>query len=252
MAAADHRSPPRALVPLVGVGVLLVLALVAAAVRPPWQFDPIIIDLPHRTLPPPQVPPQRTLTPTASVRPTAPPAAPINLSWVPWVVVGLLAAAAAFALFLLAARLLAVRRMYAEQPDEEVEVVDVQPDLPTLQQGAARAEERLLAIGDPTDAIIAAWLALEEAAHASGVDRRAAQTPSEFTADVLGRTGVPPEPVQTLLHLYLRARFAASPSTAEDLDQARRCVRDLATSWSDFAARPTDTEAADGSGGDRR
>jgi hypothetical protein len=164
----------------------------------------------------------------------------------------LLAAAVAAALVLLALRLLAVRRMYAEQPDEEVEILDIQPDLPTLQQGAARAEEQLLAIGNPTDAIIAAWLALEEAAHASGVDRRAAQTPSEFTADVLGRTGVPAEPVQTLLQLYLRARFSTSPSTAEDLDQARRCVRDLATSWSDFAGgRPgAGVEPADDSGGE--
>lgn len=254
MAAADHRSPFRAVIPVAALGVLLVLGLVAAAIRPPWQLDPIIFDLPHRTLPPLKPPAEPTTIRTASARPTAPPAAGIDLSWVPWVLAGLLITAAAVALVLLAIRLLAVRRMYAEQPDEEVEILDVQPDLPTLQQGAARAEERLLAIDDPTDAIIAAWLALEEAAHASGVDHGAAQTPSEFTADILGRTGVPADPVQTLLRLYLRARFSSTASTPDDLAQARRCVRELATSWSDFAgARPTaGTGPADGPDGDHR
>jgi hypothetical protein len=147
----------------------------------------------------------------------------------------------------IAMRLLAVRQMYASRPDDEIETTDdVAPDLPTLHQGAIRAEERLLAIGNPTDAIIAAWLALEEAAEASGVRRRASQTPTEFTADVLGRTGAPAEPVQTLLGLYLRARFAARPSSAADLDTARRCIRELAASWRDFAEAepPADTEGS--------
>src|SRR3954449_1566205 len=102
MAADDHRPPLRAVVWLAPVGVLLVLGLITAAIRPPWQFDPIVINLPHRTLPPPKPPVQQTAAPTASARPTAPPASPIDLSWLPWVLVGVLAAAAAFAIFLLA------------------------------------------------------------------------------------------------------------------------------------------------------
>lgn len=247
MAAADRRRRTRSPGPLLAVALLVVLGVIAAAVRPPWRFDPIILDLPHPTGRPRALPPPPSAQPSASARSHGLPGAGVDLSWLKWVLLGLLVAAALLALVLVMARLLAVRRMYAEQPEEDVEVLntDVQPDLPTLQQGAARAEERLLAIGRPTDAIIAAWLALEEAAHGSGVDRRPAQTPSEFTTDVLGRTGVPAEPVQTLLGLYLRARFSAAGSGPTDLDQARRCIRALADSWSDFAGEP----AAPGAGG---
>lgn len=245
MAAPAQRPPtvPRIGV-AIGLGVLLTLGLVVAAIRPPWQVHPIVINLPT---PKPQTPPalpHSVATGIASLPPSHIHGSPPNLSWVKWVLLGIVIAAALVALAIVVMRLLAVRRMYEARPDDEIDVADATlPDLPTLRQGAATAEERLLAIGNPTDAIIAAWLALEEAADSSGVHRRPAQTPTEFTADVLGRTGVPTEPVQTLLGLYLRARFAAHPSTDADLTTARRCIRDLATAWQDFADAelPTDT-----------
>jgi hypothetical protein len=244
MAARADRPPilPR-VGAMIGVGIVLVLGLIAAAIRPDWQVDPIVINLPSaKPGRPPQLP-QASGSATPSMRPLPPPGAPPDLSWIKWVLLALAIAALLVLLGVIAMRLLAVRQMYAARPDDEIEVTeDALPDLPTLQQGAATAEERLLAIGNPTDAIIAAWLALEEAADASGVHRRPAQTPTEFTADVLGRTGVPSEPVRTLLGLYLRARFAAAPSSADDLATARRCIRDLATSWQTFAQ----AEAAEG------
>ncbi|QGN31850.1 DUF4129 domain-containing protein [Microlunatus sp. Gsoil 973] len=237
MAAPADRPPTLARVGMaIGVGVVLVLGLVVAAIRPNWQVDPIVINLPSaRPRQPPQLP-HVSQSGTPSMRPLPPPGQPPDLSWIKWVLLALVIAALVVLLGVIAMRLLAVRQMYAARPDDEIEVTDdVLPDLPTLQQGAVTAEQRLLAIGNPTDAIIAAWLALEEAADASGVHRRPAQTPTEFTADVLGRTGVPTEPVRTLLGLYLRARFAATPSSADDLATARRCVRDLADSWQSFA-----------------
>ncbi|QDP96236.1 DUF4129 domain-containing protein [Microlunatus elymi] len=220
------------------VAILLAVALLIAAIRPPWHVDPIDFTLPTpkpRPMPTRAAPSQTAGAP--SHLPINPPLGPgPDLSWIKWVALGLLIAAVAVALALIVARLLAVRRMYETQPDEELEIAgEVTPDLPTLQQGAIRAEERLLAIGNPTDAIIAAWLALEEAADASGVHRQASETPTEFTADVLERTGVAAEPVRVLLGLYLRARFAATPSSATDLDRARQCIRDLADSWQSFA-----------------
>lgn len=241
MAEPSDRTPRRRgqrtyLAGVLMIGVVLVLGLVITAIRPAWQVDPIALDLPNRSKPSaPTMPvPQQSGVPTGGPA-TAPPGDAVDLSWMRWVGLGLLIAAAAVVITLIAARLLAVRRMQADRPDATIDVVEITPDLPTLQQGAARAEERLLAVGNPTDAIIAAWLALEEAAEASGVHRQPAQTPTEFTADVLGRTGVAAEPVQTLLGLYLRARFAAEPASPADLDRARDCIRALAASWQAFA-----------------
>jgi hypothetical protein len=239
MAAGDHRPPasPRGPV-LVLVAVLLTLGLLVAAIRPEWRVDPIVIDLPEASYRPPSIPPPPSEAGVASQQPqdNLPAGAGLNLSWVRWVFIGLGITAAAIVIGLLVMRWMAIRQLKDSQPDEALDVVgEITPDLPTLQQGAARAEERLLAIGNPTDAIIAAWLALEEAADASGVHHQPSQTPTEFTTEVLGQTGVDAEPVQTLLGLYLRARFGAGPSSAEDLETARRCVRQLAASWQDFA-----------------
>lgn len=228
---------PSPVVIIVLVGTLLTLGLAVAAVRPGWQVDPISLDFPERSAqfrPPPQM--TAGGNPSASIGTIPPQQSPPDLSWVRWVLVGIAVAVAAIVITVIVARLLAVRRLAAEQPDEEIEVLgELSPDLPTLQRGAAEAEDRLLAVGNPTDAIIAAWLALEEAADASGVHRQPAQTPTEFTADVLGSTGVAAEPVQTLLGLYLRARFAVRPATDADLATARRCVRELAEEWQSFA-----------------
>ena len=225
------------------IAVLLTLGIVVAAIRPAWQMDPIVIDLPEATpqMPsmPVQPPPKGQPSPSDTAQ-QQPVGSDLDLSWVRWVFVGLGITAVMIVIALLVARWLAVRKMRESQPDDDLEVVgEITPDLPTLQQGAARAEERLLAIGNPTDAIVAAWLALEEAADASGVHRQPSQTPTEFTADVLGRTGITADPVRRLLGLYLRARFGATPSTEADLDAARQCVRELADSWQAFAESET-------------
>ena len=224
------------------ISILLVLGLLVAAIRPPWQVDPIAIDMPEVTPEMPSMPVQPP--PQGQPSPTVPAQQPVgdglDLSWVRWVFVGLGVTAVMIVIALLVARWLAVRKMQESQPDEDLEVVgDIKPHLPTLQQGAAKAEERLLAIGNPTDAIVAAWLALEEAADTSGVHRQPSQTPTEFTSDVLASTGIDPDPVRRLLALYLRARFGATPSSAADLEAARQCVRELAENWQTFAESET-------------
>jgi hypothetical protein len=101
---------------------------------------------------------------------------------------------------------------------------DVLPDLPALREGVDDAGKRLRADVRPADAVIAAWVALEGAASASGVERRPAQTPTEFTVAVLDRTAADPGAVRTLLDLYLRARFGEDPLRPDDVLAARRAV----------------------------
>lgn len=105
----------------------------------------------------------------------------------------------------------------------------VEPDLPTLRDGvdAADLELRRPAVL-PADAVIAAWVALEEAAARSGVPRHPAATPTEFTVAVLDRTPADPAAVRDLLDLYLRARFGIEPVGPADVERATAAVAVLA------------------------
>jgi hypothetical protein len=95
--------------------------------------------------------------------------------------------------------------------------------------GAARASLREHVVAG--DAVIAAWMELEAAAHESGLDRHPAQTPTEFTATVLEATGADPDATGELLALYHRARFSNAPVAEVDVDRAGDCLARLAASW---------------------
>lgn len=105
---------------------------------------------------------------------------------------------------------------------------EVLPDLPALREGVEGAGAHLRARLKPADAVIAAWVALEDGAAGSGVVRDPASTPTEFTVEVLGRTPVDPGATRTLLRLYLRARFGDDPVTPDDVAAATAAVRTLA------------------------
>src|SRR5674476_1258962 len=61
------------------------------------------------------------------------------------------------------------------------------PNLPTLREGVVEADQQLRRFVRPADAVIAAWVCLEQAAARSGVLRDPAATPTEFTVKVLDR-----------------------------------------------------------------
>jgi hypothetical protein len=117
--------------------------------------------------------------------------------------------------------------------------VEQVPELPPLLRGVDSARSSLQRIAAPDDAIIAAWLAVEEAAEQSGVQRHPAQTPTEFTVAVLSRTSADPAAIHSLLSLYHLARFSARPASPTDVAAADECLRALRRSWSDepMAAR---------------
>lgn len=102
------------------------------------------------------------------------------------------------------------------------------PDVVELREGIAEAWARLAEHREPTDAIQAAWVAVEDAAGRSGVPREPAATPTEFTVAVLDRTAVDPAAIRTLLGLYHRARFSTHGATADDVELAGRCLTTLA------------------------
>ena len=118
------------------------------------------------------------------------------------------------------------------------------PDTPALQRGFDRALTTLDEDRTPRDAIERAWLGLQEAAEESGVQRRAAETPAEFTQRVLARVHADDDAARTLLSLYLRVRFGDTPVTDVDIAVARRSLERLAASWgaAPGAGRPLGAE----------
>jgi hypothetical protein len=84
---------------------------------------------------------------------------------------------------------------------------------------------------EPADAVVRAWLGLQETAEESGILRRAAETPTEFTSRILSGAFVDDQAVSTLLRLYLRTRFGDHPVTAQDVADVRDALQLLVSSW---------------------
>lgn len=250
---AAPRSPSRVSrrSPLAGTAVVaavLLLVVVAATMMGPWIWRPRIVGISGGagTAPATEETGTITLPPTQATSPPEPPLdLPLpDLRWLGYVAAGFVVAA----LVGLLLRYLAYRRRPFEpdpaEQDRLIAIGEVEqvPELPVLQRGVQAAQRHLAQIREPGDAIIAAWLALEDAAAGSGVRRRPAETPTEFTVDVLGRTTADPVATDRLLHLYHRARFSTSPVRPEDAAAASECLADLARSWSGVAPPAAEKE----------
>ncbi len=108
---------------------------------------------------------------------------------------------------------------------------DPEPDPPVLLSGVERALQTLDEQREPADAIVRAWLGLQETAEESGIMRRPSETPTEFTARILARTFVDDRAIKTLLRLYQRTRFGDHPVTDSDVVEVRRALEQLVSSW---------------------
>ncbi|GAA1698947.1 hypothetical protein GCM10009745_51800 [Kribbella yunnanensis] len=91
--------------------------------------------------------------------------------------------------------------------------------------------------GRATDAVIACWVALEQAAASAGVAREASETPAEFTVRVLGVGGISEPHLIRLGELYREARYSTHGSSEDSRAEARaallRLRDDLAAAQAD-------------------
>lgn len=105
----------------------------------------------------------------------------------------------------------------------------------TVLRSALAAAQRDLEVrrpGPPSDAVVAAWLRLEQAAADSGAPRAAHQTPTEFTSALLGEHVADDDAVGRLRGLYQRARFAPPRSITEaDAEHARVALGEILDGW---------------------
>jgi uncharacterized protein DUF4129 len=97
---------------------------------------------------------------------------------------------------------------------------------------AARRDLELRQSGPPSDAVVAAWLRLEQAAAESGAPRAPHQTPTEFTSALLAEHVADHAAVERLRGLYQRARFARDGAVTEaDADEARFALGAILDGW---------------------
>lgn len=217
-----------AAVPAALAGGLVVLAVLGAALAGPLDLrtvgrDGTGPDL-RATAPPVSQPP----LPTSSVQ--GPPPVPGATEIAPWilVVVGLVVVG-----LLVAALVAALRRLVESRgatPPEDDRVVAPGEDpggsvddeaLAVLREGVRAATRELDDDVPPGDAVVAAWVAVERAAAATGVERDRAQTATELALAVLGATRADPGSTRELLGLYLAARYGAEPVSGPDVARAR-------------------------------
>jgi hypothetical protein len=104
-------------------------------------------------------------------------------------------------------------------------------DAPAVRRGIRAAIAVLAEEREPGDAVVQAWLGVQQTAEESGLARSAAETPTEFAVRVLARSSADERAVRTLLALYLRARFDDAPVTPADAAAAREALTAIGDSW---------------------
>jgi hypothetical protein len=263
-AATRRRTVARGAVAPVAAALLAALVVLGAATATPWRLR-----LPDTVLPAPLASDPVQPRPPSQIVPGDRPEPSDDV--ITWIVVALSVAGAVLVVFLLVLLARRVLRSLAGPEDDDGD--DLAPGAPTtgtatglalpeLQDAVSLALARVDDAATPHDAVVAAWVALEDAAARHGTVRDPAQTPTEFTAHLLtaplpgtqdgDRRAVPARDVDTLRRLYQRARFTDRPVGPDAVHQARVALTRIARSLEPGPsgrrdpARPTEHDDAGG------
>ena len=114
-------------------------------------------------------------------------------------------------------------------------VADTAVAAPAVRRGIARALEILDEDRPPDDAIVAAWLGLEDTARQAGARRAPSETPAEYAARIIRRFETNRSATDILLRLYEDVRFGGRHADAGSVRTARECLVHLQRSWHDTA-----------------
>ncbi|HZX01320.1 DUF4129 domain-containing protein [Kribbella sp.] len=112
-----------------------------------------------------------------------------------------------------------IRLPKAEPSDDNWERIKAERLAEAVDTGLAQIDT-----GTASDAVIACWVALEEAAASAGVAREPSETPAEFTVRVLGVGGISEPELIRLGRLYREARYSTRGSTEEARTIARAAL----------------------------
>jgi hypothetical protein len=116
--------------------------------------------------------------------------------------------------------------------------------LPEVLLEGAREGEQLITRGTPGNAVIAAWVALEEAVRSAGVGDDDSRTSAELVTTVLRHHHVDRAPLDTLAALYREARFSRHPITEAQRTSARDALVQVQTDLRRTVARAAHARTA--------
>lgn len=131
-------------------------------------------------------------------------------------------------------RLEGMERREAAEEEELVALLEATSD---------EVRYQALSEGDPRNAVVACWVALEDAVHRSGLRPDRSETAAELTHRVLGRWDVDPTAITVLSDAYREARFSRHPVSEE---QRTLAVDALERIHLDLRRRAQEHETVDG------
>jgi len=113
------------------------------------------------------------------------------------------------------------------------EAILQEPDAvaPAIRRGVAGALRSIAEGATPRDAIIAAWVGLEESAADAGITRGRSETPSEFAMRIITRRAGITQAATSLLALYERVRFGGHDADEHDRAAARAALTTIGEGW---------------------
>jgi hypothetical protein len=222
---------------IMGLAALFVIVMLAAAVQGTPRIDPFAIrpaDDSPPVIPLPESSPSGTPTPQ--------PVANDVLTAVIGIVLLILGALVLIALGIVLVR--ALLRAWANRPLSARPGDDVAHDLspqdvpqdeeavaPVIRRGIEGALQAVDERARPTDAIIAAWVGLEESAADAQLTRGVSETPSEFALRIITRRDGIGSAAHELLDLYERVRFGGHVADEGDRTAARKALRAIEEGW---------------------
>ncbi|MGB5953379.1 MAG: DUF4129 domain-containing protein [Ornithinimicrobium sp.] len=145
---------------------------------------------------------------------------------------------------------LVVRWLRHREARGSTDFIAVEPadELTLLVQATATGEDIAAPRdGEPRNAVVACWVALEDALARAGAAPRAGETSLDLTQRILNRWQVDPAPLHQLADLFREARFSRHPITQAHADAAREALGHIHQGLARAAAQ-RDREANVGSG----
>ena len=159
------------------------------------------------------------------------------ITWAMRVIIALVVIAVVVVLARAVLDWLAARRLVVE---DEVGVEVLPEEL--LEQ--ARESEQLLSRGTPANAVVAAWVRLEDAVRGAGLRDDDSRTSTELVTSVIRGLGVRQAPLDQLAALYREARFSRHPVGEDARARAGEALREIQADLRRVTSTTTGTRTA--------